>query len=185
MRMRLIVAVLMCCSVPTSASPVIWDFVTNNIIVAELTLPAPDSAGSAIWPLLGSVATYTGDNFYFNYDFPNHQPLTPTFTPDMFGCEARYQLCDFNISWVESNNQLSVISIKVDAFDDSIRLNLTSGEIASTGLPFAPCASDSTCRINGSWIDAPSPAVEPSSFALLGGSLGFLGMIGWSFNRNG
>jgi hypothetical protein len=162
-----------------AAAPVEWDFIDagSHITVASLTLTGPDSTGSASWPLLSPTATYTGDSFSFNYDFPHHQPLTPAFAPDAFGCGARYQLCDFRISWSESANQLTAIDIQVDAFDDGIWASLSAAVIGSMGLPYAPCAADESCRISGSWVDAPTATPEPSSFALLAVAFGFLGLV--------
>jgi hypothetical protein len=162
-----------------AAAPVEWDLVATDsqITVASLTLAGPDSTGSASWPLLSPTATYTGDSFSFNFDFPHHQPLTPAFAPDAFGCGARYQLCDFNISWSEIGDQLTAVNIRVDAFDDSIFASLSAAVIGSMGLPYDPCAADESCRLSGAWVDAPGAVPEPSNLALLAVAFGFLGLV--------
>lgn len=167
------------------AAPVEWDFVddTSRITVASLTLTGPDSAGSAIWPI-NNAATYTGDSFAFNFDFPHHQSLTPAFNPTTDTCyqqdltpQDNYRLCEFSISWSESLSVLNAVDIRVDSLYDGIRADLSTAIISSVPASYGPCPTDNTCHLSGSWIDAPPAVSEPNSFVLLGIAFGFLGLI--------
>jgi hypothetical protein len=166
---------------PCAASPVEWDFVdaASQITVASLTLTGPDSTGSATFglPIPTSTAIFTGDSFSFDYDFPHHEPLTSSFVPDPFGCAPRYGICNFRLSWSEIAGQLTAVSILVNAFDDSFFAGLSDAVIGSMGLPYPPCPADESCRISGSWVNAPASVPEPNSFALIAVAFGFLGLV--------
>ena len=55
----------------------------------------------------------------------------------------------------KASAQLAAVNIQVDGFDDNIKANLSGGEIASLGLPYAPCTAGGSCRITGYWADSP------------------------------
>ncbi len=189
---------LLACAGVAHAAPVVWDFEATGctgaactiphtpdqqypVLFAVLTLPGPDSAGSAFWggdPVGDPPPVYTGDSFSLAFS-----DQFPVLSSDFAGgsCHER-GICDFNLSWTEVAGQLTALSIVVDAFTDSMgdpsrpdgRFGLAGGPIAALGTysdgAFHGCGSGE-CFLSGSWIDAPGAVPEPGSLALLFGSL--------------
>jgi hypothetical protein len=152
------------------------------VTVATLTLPGPDSTGSASWPFGIDVATYTGDSFAFSFDRDGplrDLPLTQAFIPPPGGCASGFQLCDFNISWTESAGELTALNLQVDGFDDNVdntRGSLAFLDIASMN-GYEPCAAGGSCQVAGSWVSSLVTAPEPGSLALLASAFGVWGLI--------
>src|SRR4051812_1929156 len=102
-----------------AAAPVTWEFIatgchsdqqhqnsflvegcvptqTYPVTLATLTLPGPDSSGSAVWsgPFglgLGSPV-YTGDSFSLDWAL-RYRPLTQAFVAPAFPCGGAGQIC--------------------------------------------------------------------------------------------
>lgn len=148
------------------AAPVEWDFVatgcasggciagqTYPVTLATLTLPGPDSSGSARYEgSPGHLPTYTGDGFILNWD-GDYRPLDQTFQRGAFTPCLPGVVCNFDISWSETGGQLTALSLYVrglnntqgldpvigdaSGFYDTFSSSLNGAEIASTS-PDAP-----------------------------------------------
>jgi hypothetical protein len=115
------------------AAPVEWDFIATGctpssygggclagqhypVTLATLTLPGPDSSGTAVFEgiLNAHPATYTGDSFSLKWsDLP---ALTPAFVQnnEPYGeCEHLGEMCQFNLSWSEHAGQLDGLQLLV------------------------------------------------------------------------
>jgi hypothetical protein len=186
--------------IAADASPVTWSFYETGItscnspsafscvlppqpfVLMTLTLPGPTSTGTAIWQGSPSLPVYTGDSFALPLPFLR-RPLTPAFAGAASNIGGRDcldsgvgsgALCDFNISWAESADVLTAISINVDAIDDSI--GGMAPERGSFGLTGGPLASDfilggcsnTQCTVAGFWqSDLAASIPEPMSAVLL------------------
>jgi predicted outer membrane lipoprotein len=195
------------------AAPVEWDFIATGcstyyqgngcvaeqhypVTLATLTLPGPDSSGTARYDEGWPAPVYTGDSFALDWNayFP---PLTPSFYPPHTFCEAGI-VCDFGLRWSESGGQLTDLLISVRAVNDVTRgldpvigdvfdfwYDMTSGAEVGSGYKyvgpgglFRGC-EDPTCEISGSWTNVSLvPAPEPGSLALLASAFGVWGLIG-------
>jgi hypothetical protein len=143
-----------------AAAPVTWDFQATSCsnfggagcvaaqqypaLLATLTLPGPDSAGSAFWavdPVTPPV--YTGDSFVLDFS-ARYRPLSPAFAGNggnRDGCGPK-QICDFNLSWTETAGQLTALSIDVEAFSDGFGIPTGPGGVF--GLHGGAIGSDDT-----------------------------------------
>jgi hypothetical protein len=153
------------------AGPVAWDFIATGcsggcisgqsypVTLATLTLPGPDSSGTAKYEgAPGHVPIYTGDSFILNWDADYSRPGLPGLTSDYqtgaFTPCLPGNVCNFDISWSESNGQLTALSIYVRGlnivqgldpvigdvlgFYDTFSSSLGGAEVASTS-PDVPC----------------------------------------------
>jgi hypothetical protein len=138
------------------AAPVEWDFIATGctpsssfygggclsgqhypVTLATLTLPGPDSSGTAVFGGWGPGSTYparyTGNSFVLEWS--NYRPLTPAFTqnPGPFGeCESNpLDICQFDLSWSEHAGQLDALHLYVNGFDDTFTGGLAGVIVAS------------------------------------------------------
>ena len=113
----------------------------------------------------------------------SHPPL-----PGNRECIGGRDICDFDLAWSETAGQHTALSIAVDGYHDNFGdlsvpggvFGLKGGVIATDDTyfcvgSFSGC-SRAACSISGFWTDAPAPAPEPGTLALLGGLLGAFGL---------
>ena len=155
-------------------------------LLATLTLPGPDSSGSAVWTggLDSQVfpPVYTGDAFTLDWNGNGRYPqISSNFPQNVRGgggplhtCSSGDDICDFNVSWTEIAGQLTAIYITIDGFNDALDVVYDTATIASndtySALGFSGC-SQSNCTIIGFWVDSPATVPEPGTLALLTGAL--------------
>jgi hypothetical protein len=188
------------------AAPVTWDFIAtgcsngpfNNgcvpaqtypVELATLTLPGPNSSGTAVWNGI-TAPIYRGSGFSLDFS-GSYLPITDTYPGHEFECGPG-QLCSFDLSWSESGGQLDAVGLNVMGYNDTMSGNiagngsfgLTGGYVASdniyygAGDAFAGCTAGQ-CRISGYWVnDALVTAPEPRSVALLASAFGLWGLTG-------
>jgi hypothetical protein len=189
-----------------AAAPVTWDFIATGctygnclsgqhypVTLATLTLPGPDSSGTAVFGGWGPGSTYparyTGDSFVLEWS--DWRPLTPAFTQnnEPFGeCEGPPEICQFNLSWSEHAGQLDALNLYVNGEQDTFSAWLDHATVASDYIyrsgNFAGCDYASQCQISGFWVnDALVTAPEPGSLALLAGAFGVWRLIGLRCTR--
>jgi hypothetical protein len=193
------------------AAPVEWDFIATGctpseayhhclsgqhypVTLATLTLPGPDSSGTAVFGGWGPGSTYparyTGDGFILEWS--DWRPLTPAFTQnnEPFGeCEGPPEICQFNLSWSEHAGQLDELHLYVNGEQDTFSAWLGGVTVASDYIyrsgNFAGCDYASQCQISGFWVnDALVTAPEPGALALLASAFGVWGLAGRHANRN-
>src|SRR5262249_15580561 len=141
-----------CASLSAEASPVSWNFYETVIthcnasctlpaqpyILASLTLPSETSSGSAQYQFLSSTHTNSGDDFLFRLTGWAAAALRATQTqpgPEItpFGAGPG-TINDFNISWDTTDGVLNSISIVFNTFTDSVRIGMTTAELATDYL---------------------------------------------------
>jgi hypothetical protein len=184
------------------AAPVTWSFYETSIlacgspnacvlppqpfVLLTLTLPEPTSAGAAPWPGGASTPVYTGDTFALSLPLSSMAPFTLTSAfagnasnPGGLDCTNSISpraICDFNISWSETADNLNAVSIMIDAVNDGIGgfavqqrgFGLMGGSLASDGT-LGGCGN-TQCVVGGFWqSDLAVP--EPISTVLLASGL--------------
>jgi hypothetical protein len=189
------------------AAPVEWDFIATDctsyyggclagqhypVTLATLTLPGPDSSGTAVFEgiLNARPATYTGDSFVLEWS--DRPALTPAFVQnnEPYGeCEHLGDICQFDLSWSEHAGQLDAPRLNVYGIEDSFLGRLGDATVASDYIyrsgNFAGCDYASQCQIFGFWVnDALVTAPEPGALALLASAFGVWGLAGRHANRN-
>jgi hypothetical protein len=189
------------------AAPVEWDFIATGctfggcisgqhypVTLATLTLPGPDSSGSARFDGFTGPATYIGDSFVLDFN-ADYRPLTPAFVPvPISDCTPR-RICNFDLAWSEVAGELTALRLYVNGFNDTLEglgngpFGLGGGVVASDNIyygvdrAFAGCEGP-PCRISGEWVDASLvTAPEPGSLALLAGAFGVWRLIGLRCTR--
>ncbi len=151
-------------------------------LLAVLTLPGPDSSGSARWdgdPRIPPV--YTGDSFTFDFS-ARYQPLSPSFPGDM-ECNGGATICNFDLSWAETAGRLDAVSLYMNGFTDTIDIGLSGGVIGTDDTffgadnTFRGCIT-AACQVTGYWVNASLlTASEPGGLALLASAFGVRGLV--------
>ena len=180
------IAIAFAVPITASATPVTWSFFETGctnlntggdctppqpLVIATLALTGPTSAGSAVWQPAGfppvTPPVFTGDSFAFDLPLPLFPLLTPAFT-GAGQCSGGNQICDFDLSWSESNGHLDAVSIALDTFHSDIGnpapFGLTGGLIGSDDT-FGSC-TNAQCRVTGFW-QSNLVVPEPMSAVLL------------------
>jgi hypothetical protein len=167
------------CSIFSSGAPCQTNFpVTFPYPIGSLTLSGPTSSGSASWMNNSGIGPFvppvlTGDPD-FSVVFATVQPIAPpTYgTNDIMCHAAPAAICQYDITWSETNGNLDDVSIFIEAgaadiggtFINGKPFGLTGGIIATDGI--IDNCDDSQCQIGGFW-QSNLAVPEPMSASLL------------------